>query len=278
MPALDRCYYPLERAAYAVRALRTGLGIARDEPRQAHLRHSVNNPPLPEPGRAAGAPQPLRSAQPLEAVAPPSSKDDDVGRPQSAHKAGSQGPATSLRLPFPQVTAMFQQRHAFDVRGHREGADGVERERDPLPTAARNRGNWSLTCRFSAFDTRRVGTSLRPSAIQRAPKARPRTSRLRGSQPTAESAHRNAPVRVDLRHPIPGSLRPAARCLETAAATTGAASVGRLTSVGLTGFETATPCPWTHLGVVSATIAQLSCDLHVCRPNMPLLLRPWDGV
>jgi hypothetical protein len=37
---------------------------------------------------------------------------------------------------FRRSAATFQQRHAFDVRGHREDADAAERDRDPLPMTA----------------------------------------------------------------------------------------------------------------------------------------------
>ena len=106
--------------------------------------------------------------------------------------------------------------------GHRKGADDPERDRASLPTTAFMRANQPLTCGFVAWDADCVGSTLRPSAIQSAPKPRPRRSRLRGSQPTAESApghpYRGEPVRTDLRHLIQGFHPPRVGCRAVAAA------------------------------------------------------------
>jgi hypothetical protein len=46
----------------------------------------------------------------------------------------------------------LQQCDTLDVLSHPKGAYEDERERDPLPTTAFIRQNWSLTCAFAARD------------------------------------------------------------------------------------------------------------------------------
>src|SRR5690606_24474650 len=62
---------------------------------------------------------------------------------------------------------------ACDVLRHREDAEGPERGRDFLRPTASSRQDEPLTCGFLATEPRSVGSPLRPSAIQSAPKVRP---------------------------------------------------------------------------------------------------------
>lgn len=56
--------------------------------------------------------------------------------PKVSLKTGCQGPTSRSDSRFRRSADTFQQRDAFHVAGHREDADGIERERDPLPMTA----------------------------------------------------------------------------------------------------------------------------------------------